>query len=373
MIRDERAAARAARDAERAAKKLQPQPEPQPTPARPPIDQATSWRDYTPDEIAGEIERRAQALETKLKEQKQTLEALTFERDAAFAETNEMWRRLRDKHDNDADLLADPEYIRYTELRDEGWRRASKVNEAWKERDAFREQAINDFHDEILKRMRHPDAAQVTTKVTNMSAAERDTALRLVTGVVEMFPSSTLAVMNGPLTITGSKRRAHYNWTTRKMLTDHSASTTVHEALHFVQHQSSRAGWSKTFDDYAKSNPNASGAEIRNAIMQMPESRGLVNAVTHDWALSRIGGEQSTRLSVLTGNKGYKKDEIAYRDQVDDPYTLKQYGGYTLETATPYLEVLTMAFTDLPNAHRRTDKGLLRIGIEAILAEGAGK
>ena len=85
--------------------------------------------------------------------------------------------------------------------------------------------------------------------------------------------------------------------------------------------------------------------------------------VLDEWAFDRVqkSGETPRKLSEITGNPGYDNNELSVVDQVDTPYTLKQYG-------MKYSEVLTTAFDRLSNLDFGTqDPEHIRIALYALL------
>ncbi len=85
--------------------------------------------------------------------------------------------------------------------------------------------------------------------------------------------------------------------------------------------------------------------------------------ILDDWAFDRIekSGETPRKLSEITGHSGYDDNELSVVDQVDIPYTLKDYGG-------TYSEVLTTAFDRLSDLNFGTqDPEHIRIALYALL------
>jgi len=91
--------------------------------------------------------------------------------------------------------------------------------------------------------------------------------------------------------------------------------------------------------------------------MQSRYSYGM--QITEKWAIDRIGNESIQQLNTLIPNSGFRDKEQAYKDAVDQPYTLKPYIGDN----AGFFEVLAMAMTDLRNVRSRQDTGLLEIAM----------
>jgi hypothetical protein len=94
--------------------------------------------------------------------------------------------------------------------------------------------------------------------------------------------------------------------------------------------------------------------------LRFPEMQQILN----EWAFIRIqlSGETVRKLSDITGSSGYYDNELSVVDQVDIPYTLKDYGY------GQYNEVLTTAFDRLSDLKFRTqDPEHIRIALYALL------
>jgi hypothetical protein len=194
-------------------------------------------------------------------------------------------------------------------------------------------QPLTDGYMEFLTQMRHPNPAQVSITHVGGTPEERARAEKLISATAAMFPNDNPYGIT--MTVTHSPVRGHYDHDTRTIRTDVKPGTIVHEALHAMQ--------------YA-----------------YPST--MLNGVTDIWARGRTKGEQIQSLQSLQPTHGYGKKEVAYRDAVDNPYTLRKYmEGPSVKTG--FLEVLSMAFTVSRTApiRARTDKDLLRTGIEAVL------
>jgi len=195
-------------------------------------------------------------------------------------------------------------------------------------------QSYADGYMRFLTQMRHPsDPATITITHVGGTPRERERAEMLISAVAAMVPMVRNARGDASpdnITVTHSRVRGQYSL--GKMRTSSNPGTIVHETLHSLQ-------------------ANHYHTDI--------------NTITENWAVSRIGGEPRRKLSVLDPSTGYADIEVGYKDSVDDPYTLKFYK----EGKYKFHEVLTMAFTvkkELPIRGRK-DRGLLRVGIEAIL------
>jgi hypothetical protein len=79
------------------------------------------------------------------------------------------------------------------------------------------------------------------------------------------------------------------------------------------------------------------------------------------FAAQRTAGEKLQRLSKIYPSNGYGKDEYAYRDAVDNAYTLKVY---SYRPDYKFREVLTMAMTDISTITTQKDKGLLEVAMQ---------
>jgi len=195
-------------------------------------------------------------------------------------------------------------------------------------------QPYADGYMRFFTQMRHPsDPATITITHVGGTPRERERAEMLISAVAAMVPMVRNARGDASpdnITVTHSRVRGQYS--VGRMRTSSNPGTIVHETLHSLQ-------------------ANHMHTDI--------------NTITENWAVSRIGSEPRRKLSVLDPSVGYDANEVGYKDSVDDPYTLKFYK----EGKFKFHEVLTMAFTvkkESPIQGRR-DRGLLRVGIEAIL------
>jgi hypothetical protein len=199
-------------------------------------------------------------------------------------------------------------------------------------------QPYADGYMRFLTQMRHPsDPAAITITHIGGTPRERERAEMLISAVATMVPMARNAqgdALPNNITVTHSRVRGQYHF--GRMRTSSNPGTIVHETLHSLQENHKHTD---------------------------------INTITENWALSRIVGEKRRKLSVLDPSKDYSADEVAYKDNVDDPYTLKDYGTASYGGNFRFQEVLTMAFTVAPTKPigGRNDKGLLRVGIEAIL------
>jgi hypothetical protein len=79
------------------------------------------------------------------------------------------------------------------------------------------------------------------------------------------------------------------------------------------------------------------------------------------FAAQRTAGEKLQRLNSLYPGYSYGKDEVAYKDAVDNAYTLKVYNN---RPDYQFREVLTMAMTDISTITTQKDKGLLEVAMQ---------
>jgi hypothetical protein len=298
-----------------------------PPPATPatPTTPATpaSLRDRSVDEIATEFERC-------LDVQPIATPALS----AAIASTNQELNAIS------ARLVSIPPPGRAEKWRlQKAFKQKKEELEQLKSDELFEStQAYADGYMEFFAQMRHPsDPATVTITHTGGTPRERERAEMLISAVVSMVPMVRNAqgdALPDSISVTHSRVRGQYFF--GRMRTSSRPGTIVHETLHSLQ----------------QSHKNTD-----------------INTITENWAVSRIAGESRRKLSVLDPNHGYDSNEFAYKDKVDDPYTLKDYGVPSYGAKTRFQEVLTMAFTVREGSpiRGRVDKGLLRVGIEAIL------
>jgi hypothetical protein len=88
------------------------------------------------------------------------------------------------------------------------------------------------------------------------------------------------------------------------------------------------------------------------------------------WITDRINNEQLQSMQSLFPNLTYGDNEFAYKDSVDDPYTLKYYVADKNNIPTTeevirrndfqyFAEIHSMAFTDLHKLYERKDRELL--------------
>lgn len=376
IIRDEKRDLKRIRDEKRQQERErkrqeQPQKQDEQTPqTRVPIEQAANIRDYTPDEIATYIEQRfkaiqdetrqitieymdastrAKAAERALKQHDATDEQFTQEIAARFGATSpeyfgvikaqaELRRQLQREYDDASSELSKAAL------------RAGEANSSLVNGRAHGEVMID-----VLNKMRHPsNPRQVNVTIDTVldaaiQGADGDTSgargqlVQIVQGVHAMFPVSITGVQPRDITLSYDRARGYWAPGTRTAKVDgrgvRMRDVAIHEALHAVQ-------WDHPVD-------------------------APINRRMGEFARGRIRGEKIKSYNDMMGG-GYKKSERGYRDATDSPYTFKKYnrrdsGGWR---ADGFLEVLTMAFTDLGTAHSRTDKQLLRVAVEAILEQG---
>jgi hypothetical protein len=290
----------------------------------PPATPATpaSLRDRSVDEIAAEFERL-------LDVQPASTPAVSAAVEKVYQELSAISTRLGQ--------LPQPG-------RAEKWRLQKAYKEKLEEAKELRKdelfestQPYADAYMRFLTQMRHPsDPATVTITHVGGTPRERERVEMLISSVVAMVPMARNAqgdALPHNITVTHSMGRAQY--LEGRMRTHSEPGTIVHETLHSLQENHKHTD---------------------------------INTITENWALSRIVGEKRRKLSVLKPEYDYAASEVAYKDKVDNPYTLKESkndnGGKFV-----FHEVLTMAFTvkkDTP-IQSRNDKDLLRVAIEAIL------
>lgn len=123
-----------------------------------------------------------------------------------------------------------------------------------------------------------------------------------------------------------------------------------------------------------KGNASDSRLMIHESLHVFQHSTQALRDPCHDFAVQRTQGENAQYLSVLMNNAGYGQ-ETAYKDAVDNPYTLKTYAGnygwdrgfYDSSYATPFMEVLTMGFESMADPDIQ-DRGPLIAALTAIKA-----
>jgi hypothetical protein len=338
------------------------------TPARPSIDDAPNIRDYPPSEIAAYIERRFASIESRvearypkareaeLDAEYQRLSTEDFQYGRAFVDavnSGDATRIAQAKADSDAATKRATDAL------------TAKLQFQEARRRAYGEEEY-DAHMKVFGKLRHPTDPWTSASITmpkhpehhksrvdfitgkKVSGDNRAEMLALQQAVFAMFPEPTF--YNGdpfPMAyrLTPSVQRGQFDVAYIKGMyggvarypppdSPRQYSTFVHELLHAVQ--------------YSRSDSNP------------------INAMLGAWAIGRTQGEQIQSLRALTGSNGYDKSEMAYRDRVDNPYTLKRQG--TTGPASGFREVLPMAFSYLRDASSRTDKELLAIALEAVLA-----
>jgi hypothetical protein len=291
----------------------------------PPTTPATpaSLRDRSVDEIAAEFERlldvqptSTPALSAAVANAEQELNTISARLYSVFpigrAEKWRLQKAYKQKQEESQQLKSD-EFFESTQSYADGYMR-------------------------FLTQMRHPsDPATITITHKGGTPREQERAEALISAVVAMVPMVRNAqgdALPDNITVTHSSVRGEYF--PGRMRTSSRPGTIVHEALHSLQQN---------------------------------HKHTQMNIITENWAVSRIGSEKRRKLSVLDPTKGYDANEVGYKDKVDDPYTLKDYGIPSYGAKISFHEVLTMAFTvkaDMP-IRSRNDKDLLRVGIEAIL------
>lgn len=101
---------------------------------------------------------------------------------------------------------------------------------------------------------------------------------------------------------------------------------------------------------------------------------GTGQSESASFAAERTAGESLEKLSKLIPGLSYGKEEVSYRDAVDNPYTLKLYTGERTKNGSSYefLEILPMALSDISAVRQHTDRGLLELGM-SVLKGGRSK
>lgn len=84
-------------------------------------------------------------------------------------------------------------------------------------------------------------------------------------------------------------------------------------------------------------------------------------AESEAFAAQRTAGEKLRQLRRIYPGYSYGKDEVAYKDAVDNAYTLKVYNN---RPDYQFREVLTMAMTDISTITTQKDKGLLEVAMQ---------
>lgn len=370
IMRDEKRDLKRAQDEKRQQERdikrqEQPQKQDEQTPqTRVPIEQAANIRDYTPDEIATYIENRFKAIQDEAGQ-------ITRESLEANSRVFQLKRTLK-QHDKDAKnelqkiaekygatsdeyrgvMIAQAEQRRtlqrmyddaVSEL-SQASRRATEAQESLANGRAHGEVMID-----VLNKMRHPtNPRQVNVTIDALlenaiqgnagdTSGARGQVVQIVQGVHAMFPTVN-GVQPRELTLSYDASRGFYSDSRRLISLDGRGArlrdTAIHEALHSVQY------------DHPVDAP--------------------INRRMGEFARGRVRGEQIKTYNEMMGG-GFGDNERGYRDATDSPYTFKKYDG---TIADGFMEVLTMAFTDLGTAHGRTDKQLLRVAVEAILEQG---
>jgi hypothetical protein len=334
---DERVKIRDEKQAERDSKRKQPA-QPKQTNTTAPIEQATNIRGYTPKEIAAYIESRYKAIEDEIP--RKLIDDLN-------EATGRAHRANADYQKAVANNRPQQEIDELRQLSEQYSNDASAAMSAWA-RNSEKSRSGEQYHEvtvDILSKLQHPNPARVFVNIDGtfdaVGPTARNDTIAIINGVYAMFPDGTFPPGNSVGVSHDTARAAYYPSTNR--FTTHSSGvlmhdTTLHECLHAVQYNVSNY------------------------------TNAPVNTTLQRWAQGRVGVEQIQPLNTILGVTMFDANEVAYRDRVDDPYTLKYYGSYA--AAGGFSEVLTMAFTGLRDSHNRKDKELLQVAIEAILKQG---
>jgi hypothetical protein len=311
-----------------------------------PIEEATNIRAYTPDQIATYIEERFKRVDAEATRLTQEYIQAKTDMDAAQSALD----KLNAVPMSDIASMTSAQAARHRQKINDAQTRLNDAQTRWEQASQAAATASISLADgtahgevflDVLKKLEHPNPTRlnvtVDASISTASGATISQSVALMQAVYGMFPSGR---GDGYLTLGYHPTRGVYNHAKLRVNTDGRGvrlrDVVVHETLHAIQF---RYG-----------------------------ANDAVNARAQQWAAGRIKGERKRKLRALTSDNRYGADEVAYRDKVDDPYTLKQYKRET--RANGFLEVLTMAFTGLGSAHTRADKELLRVGVEMILAQG---
>jgi len=198
--------------------------------------------------------------------------------------------------------------------------------------------AETDIYRDLMTQLQHQNPQQVSITFDGSFPAnvraQMEEFIKLTYGTVEN--NGNIIPVKIDITKTGREFALNGNLFLTK---NTNVSTTVHETLHSMQYQ-----------------------------------LGTGQAESAQFAAERTAGEKLQRLSDLKPGYKYKPDEKAYRDAVDDPYTLKLYAGERIKNGSIYefMEVLPMALSHIVRSNNHKDRALLELGMQ-ILKGGRSK
>jgi hypothetical protein len=186
---------------------------------------------------------------------------------------------------------------------------------------------------DLLTQLQHTNPQQVSVIFSgNFPAnvkAQMTEFIRLTYGTAESNGSTEKIIV---LTVPKIEREYH-NSGMVFLTPSTTTSTTIHETLHAMQYQF-----------------------------------GTGQSESAQFATDRTAGESLQKLSKLVPSGTYDKSEVAYRDAVDNPYTLKLYAGSKIRDGSSYefMEVLPMALSNISAVRQNTDRGLLELGMQIL-------
>jgi len=131
----------------------------------------------------------------------------------------------------------------------------------------------------------------------------------------------------------------------------------------YVKYSNARAGSGMTGGrPDIRVNSKTSDSVIVHELLHTTQKNGNYGKTESEaFAAQRTAGEKLQRLKNIYPTNGYKKDEVAYIDAVDNAYTLKVYSD---RPNYKFREVLTMAMTDISTITTQKDKGLLEVAMQ---------
>ena len=113
-------------------------------------------------------------------------------------------------------------------------------------------------------------------------------------------------------------------------------------------------------------NSNTTDSVIVHELLHTTQKTGdYGKAESEAFAAQRTAGEKLRQLRRIYPGLSYGKDEVAYKDAVDNAYTLKVYNN---RPDYQFREVLTMAMTDISTITTQKDKGLLEVAMQIFKA-----
>lgn len=406
---DERRAERDARRAEREAnRKVQPKPptvQPESTPTVPLVDTGGPYRTMDPKEVVASVKAFAEQVNSSVDQIREDLKTMQLEQfnilanakkiyeqevepainnlsnaGVEAARTGKGWLLTIDGVDSFVADGSDPQFNNPKQW--EAWRQyenARSLHQQEIARSAVRKQQLEQsirtqlqllkdsqkdrdqqVYDHLAVNMRHPDPYVPIIEFDDpQGKISSDGRARIVAGlnqVAQMVGRADVNFPDAPITIKyQAKGRASVssdgpiNFNTNG---DIDISTIWHESFHVLQRQMPNTG---------------------------------IDAIPHEFAVQRVlasGEKKVQKMSTQNAKKNkqfpyaeslnYEVYEFGFYDSVDRPYTLKIRSN---SRGTPFVEALTMAFTDvrdqLIDTARYQDQELFEMGIRAV--QNAGK